>query len=290
MKIYDAYKINYFAGYLNLIVGYYGDFSGGLDKWRSGLGEYVQTSNAYIDDDFSFTTYCEYLKELCDVLRFFEFDHYGDLSLGELELLLEDAPRQRNLQLVGVREQHIAKAKLRNENKVENYFNFGDFSEKKFSAFTESCTTKHKKGGNISIDDAIRLAQKAPKRMYIVTLSISGKVVFAGKTGNLLTYLGKYSQKYHADSASFEAVDEDYTNDVLLATMIFFDLPLDTVRITTANRKYTTLKQACFAYKRSEDIPRKVVQNAIHIHKLRPIELPTGDIVYDKIALEKALR
>lgn len=290
MKIYDTYKDNYFAGYLNLIVGYYGDFSGGLDKWRSGLGEYVHTLNAYANDDYSFTAYCEHLKELCDVLRFFEFDHYGDLSLSELEALLEDAPRQRHSQLVEVRERQIANTKLRIESKVENYFNFGDFSEKKFAGFAASCTTKHKNGGNISIDDAIQLAQEAPERMYIVTLSLFGKIIFAGKTKKLLSYLGKYSQKYHADSASFEAVDEDYANDVLLATMIFYDLPLDRVRITTANRKYTTFEQACFAYKRSENIPRKAIQNAIRIQKLRPIELPSGDIVYDKIALERALR
>lgn len=292
MKIYDAYRVNYFMEYLKITSRYYGDFSRGINKWIQDFSEELMMSESeIIEYDYWFSTYCEYLEEICTTLKFFEFEHYGGVTLACLQTLLKEAPNQRRLKLNKIMQQHEVETQLRIESKIEKYFNFQNFSEKKFVDFVESCTTKHKNSSGISIDDAIKLAQEAPEYTYIVILSKAGKVIFAGKTRKLLIYLGNCSRKYEADSVFFEVVEENYASDVLFATILYFNLPLETVHITNTNRKYTTLKQACFAYRKSENIPRKEIQNAIRMYKVSPvITLPSDNIVYDKIELEKAVQ
>lgn len=290
MKIYDAYHTNYYDGYLKMVLGYFGDFSNGMGRWHHGFEASREGASRNRIDAGRYDDYCENLESLCTNLRFFGMESYGDLSLHALEQFLLDAPRELAALTEDDRWESKERYKQLVAEKQETYFNFGDFSDRKFKGYVEACTTKQKNGGDISVDEAIQLAQEAPNCMYIVTLSKNGDVIFAGKTSKLLAYLEKYSRRYEADSASFEAIDEDYVRDVLLATIFFFDLPLDTVRVNSYNRKYTTLSKACFVYKRSDGIPRKEVLAAIRAHKLRPIELPSGDIVYDKIALERALR
>lgn len=281
MKIYDAYKVNYYIYYLKLITGVYGDFSVGLSEWTLNTG-------VWLTGRTSVSLYEEHLEEVCKYMRFFGFTHYDKLSLSTLEKMLEDVPAQKKALHEEELENRGKQYQLAMEKKVFNYFNFGDFSETKFAKFVEACTLKQKHGGDISIDEAISLAQKAPEQTYIVTLSRNGNVVFAGTTSKLFSYLGKYSKIYEADSASFEAVDKAYAKDVLLATMIFFDLPLDKFKFSSENRRYTTLKTACFVYRREEEITRKEVLTVIDICKLRLIE--AGDeIILDKIALDRAL-
>ena len=290
MKIYNSLGINYFANYLKIISLYYGDFSHGLKGWLLAQGGSIAAMNIYSEHDEHLTSFCQEIQEICETLRFFELDNYGGLSLSELETMLETAPNLWRSMCREEFQRREEKSELTKQNKVNSFYNFEVFSEKRFSDYVEACTIKRKKGGDMSIDDALKLAQNAPQHTYIVTLSRAGSVIFVGKTAKLLEYLGARARKYEADSASFEKVDIEYADDVLLAVTFFYELPLDNVRISKTNRKYTTLKNACFVYKRVEGWPRKKILSAVRDYKLRQFETPSGDIILDKIALEKALR
>lgn len=192
MKIYDVYGVNYFMEYIKFTSRYYGGFSKGINKWIQDFSKkLMMPESQIIEYDYWFSTYCEYLEEICTTLKFFEFEHYDGVILTCLQTLLKEAPKQKRLKLNKIMKQHEVETQLRIESKIEKYFN----------------------------------------------------------------------------------------------------LPLETVHITNTNRKYTTLKQACFAYRKSENIPRKDIQNAIRMYKVSSvITLPSDNIVYDKIELEKAVQ
>lgn len=70
---------------------------------------------------------------------------------------------------------------------------------------------------------------------------------------------------------------------------VLYDIELDKIRPSVLNRKYTTIKQAAFAYKKSEEISRKFVLSAIKDSKMRTVVLTNGQVLIDKIMLHKAL-
>lgn len=290
MKLYETYGINYYDNYLKIALHIFSDFSRGLEHWLSNLGTSVISVNPYDDKSRHRKLYCKELTTLVEALKFFGLGQYMGMSIAELENLLENAPMQWNRlfdETIRQREEKGAKTK---EDKINNYFNFADFSEEKYSTYVKACTIMRKKGDTVSIDEALKLAQDAPKRMYIVIFSRSGAVCYAGKSTQLFSYIGKQSTRHNADSVSFEPVDEDYADDVLLTAMIHYDLPLETVRVSKVNRKYATLNHACFAYKRTAELSRKRILDTIRKHNLRLIDLRDGEYILDKVALEKAIR
>lgn len=78
-------------------------------------------------------------------------------------------------------------------------------------------------------------------------------------------------------------------HDLIVSMRVLYDIELDKIHPSLLNRKYATIKQALFAYQRSEGISKKFVVSAIQKQKLRTISLENGQVLIDKIALHKAL-
>lgn len=288
MKLYEKLGVNYYESYLKARTGEHGDLSGGVEQWLKSYGLSMSIWESHNVNYYD--TYSTQLDELIKTLSFFEINDYCGKSLLELNALQKETKIDWE-RAYGETTQLYAKNCLRSkESKANNYFNFGDFSETQFNAYVELFTTKCKSGNTMSIDEALRLAQNAPNRMYIVLFSCNGQVCYIGKTTQPLSYIGSRHKKIGADSAVFEAVPEDYADDVLLSTMIFYDLKLENARTTRANRKYATIQQACFAYKLLESFSRKKVLSAIRDHRLRVVDLYNGQALIDKIELERAIR
>ncbi len=276
MKIYDAYGVNFFPQYLRLYLGFYGDYSKGIANW---IHEDVQNGYRHLYS----------LKELVETLRFFGIASYQGISLQDFENALAEAPALYQSEQNELQQSRNEKRRKTIEAKVNDYFNFGDFSELTFRNYLEKFTFKRIQK-SISIDDALKLAKEAPVQTYIVVFTRMGKVCYVGKTDNPLSYIGLKHKKFDADSVIFDTVDKDYVDDLLLAIMIFYDLPLNTMRTTKANRKYATIKQACFAYQKSESWPKKKVLKVIENSKLRVIDMDLERSLIDKIELERVLR
>ena len=276
MKIYDAYGVNYFGAYLDLLLGFYGNYSNGIESW--------------IKEDVRGAWHNYSFIELVETLRFFGISSYQGISLQDFEKALAVSStlyRSAEIELQHSREE---KRKKTITTKVNDYFNFGDFSEFVFNNYLEKFTLNREKK-SISIDDALKLAQESPVRTYIVVFSRLGQVCYVGKTDNPLSYIALKHKKFNADSVIFDAVDDiAYIDDLLLAIMIFYDLPLNTARTTKANRKYATIKQACFAYQKLESWPKKKILSVIENSKLRIIDMDLERSLIDKIELERALR
>lgn len=287
MRLYNAYGFNYFQMYLRVAGGEFGDFSKGLEHWRS---HYHSSGYWECQKDYGTNQLLAELTSLIESLRFFGCDDYQGLCIADLEKMLQQIPSVCQAAYTDLVRKRADKGEQTKKAKVESYYNFDRFEENKFNSYVERCTAKCKSGKDFSIDDALRIAQDAPQQMYVVILKRQGKACYIGKTQKLLEYIGMRHKKVGADGVSFEVVDADYVDDVLLATMIFYDFPLDHTIITKANRKYTTIKQACFAYMQSESLPRKAILHAIQTGNLRVIEFKHDQEIVDKLALEKALR
>ena len=128
-------------------------------------------------------------------LKFFGMGKYGERSISELEDMLIHAPESYRVLYNEMLQQRGREKQSEKENKVKNYFNFDEFSKKQFNEFVDDCITKHKSGSIMSIDDALKLAQNAPQRTYIVIFSSVGKVCHIGKTEQPLSYIGLQHKK-----------------------------------------------------------------------------------------------
>lgn len=276
MKIYDAYGVNYFPKYLELYLGSYGDYSKGI---AHRIHKDVQNGCMH-----SYS-----LRELIETLHFFGITTYQEIGLQDYERAMADAPVLYQLEQIELQQSRNEKRRKTIDAKINDYFNFGDFSESTFQNYLEKFTLKRTQK-NISINEALKLAKEAPIQTYIVVFTRFGKVCYVGKTDNPLTYISLRHKKYEADGIFFDTVIRDYVDDLLLATMIYYDLPLDSMRTTKANRKYATIRQACFAYQKSESWSKKKILKAIESNKLRVIDMDLERSLIDKIELDRALR
>lgn len=275
MKVYEAYGINYFSQYIYLRKGFYGDFTQGIESWFN--------SNSVM----GYSHDAEKFYELVDVMRFFNISSYCGIDFSEYE---EACQGVLGLYRVAMdKEMHRRKEKGKEtiRKRIENYFNFDNYSECKFEELSRSLIERQEK--SISINEALALARFAPQNTYIVILKKDNSVCHIGKTERLLSYIGTHQKKFDADSAYFEIVDTDYIDDLIVSMRVLYDVELDKIRPSMLHRKYATIKQAVFAYKRSDGIPRKLIASAIQKQKLRTVALDNSQVLIDKIALHRAL-
>lgn len=275
MRVYEACGINYFSQYIALCKGFYGDFTQGIEAWfnsRSIMGNKPDAGK---------------FLELVDVLRFFEISSYCGIDFSEYERACQEAQGLYQSAMDNEMQSRKEKGKEIVKRRIENYFNFDDYSEREFEKLSRSLIDGQKK--SISINEALALARFAPQNTYIVILKKDNKVCHIGKTERLLSYIGIHQKKFDADSAYFEIVDMDYVDDLIVCMRVLYDTELDKIRPSLLNRKYATIKQAIFAYKRSEGISKKFVISAIEKQKLRTVDLGNDQVLIDKIALHRAL-
>lgn len=133
-------------------------------------------------------------------------------------------------------------------------------------------------------------AKSAPANTYIVIFYKDGKACYAGKTEHLMKYIGDKGQKYNADRVYYHVADSEYIDDLIIAIMIYYDLPMGTVRAKGTYRKFATLEQACYAYRYADSIKKKAILTAIEQHHLRTYEINAKTILIDKVELEEVLR
>lgn len=284
MKLYDIYSINYFKKYMDITMEKFGDFSGGIEEWLSYYGRDVQKFKFFSEREIGFR---ESLSDLIHWMHFFELSHYGNIGISDLERLLEATPALYRAVHNKILKQHSENRIKNRDNKIVNYYNYENFCMEKFSNYVKACTTRKCKK-TVSINDALKTAKSMPRRLYIVLLYKNNHPCFIGKTEQLLAYIGCKNKKYMADSVIFKSVDTEYIDDVLLAVKMFYKYPLDDVRITKANRKYTTIKLACFVQREKTGITKRNLLKIIHDNL--PIELlDNGQAIIDKIALEHIL-
>lgn len=276
MRIYEVLGIDYFSNYANLRKGIYGDFSQGIEVWfnhSSSIMEQRPSTDRFL--------------EVVEVLRFFKISVYDGIPFSDYEQKAEQAAVLYQAATDKEIQQRQEKCAKTIQQRVDNYFNFGNYSESKFK--TLSCDLIFRQEKSISINEALALAHSAPHNTYIVILKKDDIVCHIGKTERPLFYIGTHQKKSNADSAYFEAVDPDYVDDLITSMRILYDIELDKIRPSALNRKYTTIKQATFAYKKSEGISRKSVLSAIKDSKMRTVVLTNGQVLIDKIMLHKAL-
>lgn len=275
MRIYEALGINYFSSFADLCKGIYGDFSQGIEAWfnhNSIMG--LRPSK-------------DHFLEVVEILRFFEISIYDGIPFSEYEQKAKEAAALYQEATCREMQRRQEKGAQTIQQRVDNYFNFGDYSESKFSALSRDLIFRQEK--SISINEALVLAHSAPNNTYIIIFKKGNTVFHIGKTERPLSYIGTHQKKSNADSAYFEAVDPDYVDDLIVSMRVFYDIELDKIRPSALNRKYTTIKQATFAYKKSEGIPRKSVLSAIKNSKMRTVALDNGQVLIDKIMLHKTL-
>lgn len=275
MRVYEACGINYFSQYIELCKGFYGDFTQGIESWfnsRSIMGYRPDVEN---------------FLELVDVLRFFEIPSYCGIDFSEYERACQQADGLYQVATDTEMQRRQEKREETIRTRIENYFNFDNYSECKFEELSRNLIARQKK--SISINEALAFARFAPQNTYIVILAKDNRVCHIGKTERPLSYIGTHQKKFDADSAHFEIVDTDYVDDLIISMRVLYDVELDKIRPSLLNRKYATIKQAIFTYKRSENIPRKLIISAIQNKKLRTVALENGQVLIDKIALHRAL-
>lgn len=275
MKVYEACGINYFTTYIDLRKGLYGDFDQGIEAWFNCRTPFGCRPDA------------EQILKITEILRFFGIPSYCGIAYSEFEKACQEAyglyraandneiERRREK-----REETVAK-------QIEDYFNFGDYSERKFEELFRGLI--HRQEKSISINEALALARNAAQSTYIAILKKDNRVCHIGKTENPLPYIEVYRKKFNIDSAYFEPIDADYIDDLIVGMKVLHDVELDKIHLSTLNRKYTTIKQAAFVYKRAESIQKKRIMAAIRNQKLRTVTLENGQVLIDKRALHRAL-
>lgn len=274
MKIYEEYGIDYFAYYIDLKKGLYGNFSNGIIEWFDD--KYLPHSE-------------DRLVELVNVMRFFEIDYYDNISFIEFEealaqyRVLEKKTQDRR------NEENRMKKEKTISTKVGNYFNFSNFDADVFKRYLDSFTTKQDRR-IVTLDKAIAEAKTAPANTYIVIFYKNGKACYAGKTLRLLSYIEEKSKKHNADSVFYQVADDNYVDDLLISIMIFYDLSLSNVIPRKSNRKYATIQQACYAYRYADSVSKKEVLSAIKNNHIRLYEIDAEKNLVDKIELERVIR
>jgi hypothetical protein len=275
MRIYEAFGINYFSQYIYLCKGFYGNFTQGIEAWFNS-----PSIMGYRPD-------AETFLELVDVLRFFGISSYYGIDFSEYENACQQANRLYRMAKDNEMQRFREKGEETIRKRIENYFNFDNYSERKFEELSRNLIIRQEK--SISINEALVLARFAPQDTYIVILKKNNKVCHIGKTERPLAYIERRQKKFGEDSAHFEIVDTDYVDDLIVSMRVLYDVELDKIHPSALNRKYSTIKQAVFAYKRSEGIPKKVIISAIQDKKLHTVTLENGEVLIDKIALHRAL-
>ena len=84
-------------------------------------------------------------------------------------------------------------------------------------------------------------------------------------------------------------VDDGYEDDLVVFLKVYYEVGLESIRLSGLNRKYGTQKKAIYAYKKSVAKPRKEVIAAISKSKMITIERPNGQILVDKPLLHRTL-
>lgn len=276
MKIYESQGVNYFADYLDLRSGRYGDFTAGIECWfndKSRTGQYPSPE-----------TFIHFVQ----ILRFFSVPFYDGISFLDFESKCDEAYELYHRTIANEKKNHGLQKEKAAQKGITDYFNFDWFSENKFKNLIERFTSQEVK--DYSINEALLLAQEMPLDTYIVVLKKNGKTCHIGKTGRPLSYIGMHYKTHNADTAFFDAVDIDYIDDLILAVKIIFKIPLASVHILATNRKYTTMDKAVSAYKQSKSISRKETINAIISSNTWRMNLENGNWLIDKIALHKVLK
>lgn len=275
MRVYEALGIDYFSNYAALHKGIYGDFSQGIEAWfdHSSIMGWRPSKDQFL--------------EIVEILRFFDISVYNGIPFSEYEQKAKEAAALYQEATDREMQRRQEKSTQTIQQHLDNYFNFGDYSESKFNTLSRDLIFRQEK--SISINEALKLAHSAPNNTYIVILKKGNKVCHIGKTERPLFYIGTHQKKSHADSAYFESADPDYVDDLIISMRVLYDIELDKIRPSVLNRKYTTIKQAVFAYKKSEEISRKSVLSAIKGSKMRTVVLTNGQVLIDKIMLHKAL-
>lgn len=275
MRVYEVSGINYFSQYVYLCKGLYGDFTQGIESWfnRSIMEYRPDVTKTFL--------------ELVDVLRFFGISSYCGIDFSQYEKACKQANSLYQVATNNKMQRHQEKGEETIRKRIEGYFNFDNYSERKFEELSRNLISEQEK--SISINEALALARFAPQNTYIVILKKDNLVCHIGKTERPLSYIGTHQKKFDADSAHFEIVDPDYVDDLIVNMRVLYDVELDKIHPSLLNRKYATIKQSIFAYQRSEKIPRKRILLAIQSQKLRTIALENGQVLIDKIALHRAL-
>lgn len=281
MRVYEAYGNNYFGYYYLFCTGYYGDFTYGLEAWCES-----DSPRGY-RLDIGYRNNAEDFFELVDVMRFFNVSSYCGIDFSEYENACQWIyGLERKVRDNEMRHRNEKRKKTIAE-RMENYFNFDNYSEEEFEELSRSLIEEQKK--SIAINEALALAHSVPQNTYIVILKKDNNICHIGKTKQLLSYLGMNQKKYEADSAYFEIVDADYIDDLIISMKVLYDVEIDKIRPSKLNRKYATDKRAIFAYNYSEGIPIKVIKSAIQNQELHAVVLANGQVLIDKIALHRAL-
>ncbi len=275
MKLYDAYGINYFSAYLNLILGSYDSFSDGIESWFR------------LPDHWCYHTDSEFLN-LVNVLHFFCIQSYQGISISDFDSAAANIGSLYRNAITHKMNIRKAKSLAGVKQKVSHYFNFDNYSESDFGTLFHLFTQVNN-DHSISIDEAMVMAQQAPHQMYVTIFKKDNHILYISKTTRLLQHIGDVRKRTNADSVRFTAIDPEYVDDLLISLKILYDLPLNKIRPSVKNRKYATVNQAIFAYKQAESIPKKKVLAAIERGRLRVIDLGNGQELIDKIELHRAL-
>lgn len=271
MKLYDKYGVNYFSDYIDLRKGLFGDFSSGIEQWiKSG-----NTENA--------------LHSVVETMRFFGIDSYQGIPFDEFEQAFSTfSQHEENVRMLIQKENREKSAKTI-ANKLDSYFNFAHFDSTLFKEYLDFFTVKqhHKE---ILLNEALNEAKSAPANTYIVIFYRDGKACYTGKTEHLMKYIGDKGQKYNADRVYYHVANKEYVDDLIIAIMIYYDLPMETVKPNRTHRKFATLEQACYAYRYADSIKKKTILTAIEQYHLRTYEINANTLLIDKIELEEVMR
>lgn len=281
MALYDVYGENYFSGIVELFdlsagfEGPYGPFDGGIDTW-------------FEEEPNRFAHSKEKFLRLVNLLHFFELESFQGIPFSAFEERAKTIDAIMRQVEDRKAEERRLKKQLNTEQKVERYFNFGDFSETDFQKYLDRLL-KNQQSGKLSIDQVLGIAKNFPQNTYIMTFETGGAVSYIGKTTRLLDYLGEIQKKTGADHVSFADVDPAYVDDLLAAFQIACGYSLSKDLPTSANRKYGALSNAIFAYERSENIRKKTVMKAIQDSGLPIYDVFNGKLLVDKLALHRVL-
>lgn len=275
MRVYESLGINYFADYIYLCQAYYGDFSHGIEHWfndKSFMGMRPDSKT---------------FREFVEKLLFFDIKSYHGIPLSEYEKAYQKADIFYYRSTENEKQRHQEKANKTISDKIKNYYNYDTFSEKVFSDLSETLIKDLEK--NLTINEALQLARSASANTYIVVLKNNKGICHIGKTKQPFSYIEKQQKNFDATSAYFKIIDSNYIDDIVVYFRILYDVELDKIHLSNSNRKYATVKQAIYAYSRTEGITSKQIMLILDNHRLRTVPIKYDQVLIDKLALAKAL-
>lgn len=299
MEIYKEIGINYFKEYENfmLTIGFLNicdGIKGYLEAYEKRYGcKYYDIRNLPYE-------YRKNVETVIKIMKFFGFEKFNGLNINQYKELADRADKDLMELRIEVRKTSDELKAIEDENKVKEYFSFNNFDNKKAESEFKKCVKSIGKTNNSkkvnegridytldkSIEDETRLNSD---EAFIILFYSNGKIISAGYTEFLISYIGNKSKKLEFDSVSYCIVKKEYYKYVYVKILMYFNLKIPNNTITISNEKFTNLNHAKRIYKILYGLNLRSIKKIIETNNLEQYML-SDSFILDKVELDLAVK